>query len=204
MYRLYNVWLWLCIIAYLLKRQSIIRNTTTDAYGIPTTANASLRRPRRSFLSAKIVKNPLLSDDNAITSSLSSSTSGPRSRQKRKTKSETRQQDSEKSTPNGTTILIPDAESISPPKAKRQKAKKADDISQKTKDIHNCRNNSNGTKLFETTIAPPTHWIVDTDKVIYQEISIPVVEATDASSTTTRKTNDDMSAIDINANETIP
>jgi Holliday junction resolvase RusA-like endonuclease len=197
MYRLHNVWL--CIIVSVLQIQSIFRSTTIDAYGIPKTTKESFHRRRVTFLSAaKLVKNPSPIDATTITTSLL-----PNSRPKRKNKSESPLIDIENSTSTAP-IFAPVANTKATPTAKNRKAQKVDAISQTSANNFDC-NSSATVKIalpVECTTPSPTHWIVDTDKVLFQEISVPVVDAMNASSSTA--TNDEMNATSINTTTIIP
>lgn len=173
------------IVVTVLHLQWTILKTAIDAYGISSTT--TIRRDRLTYLLDS-----------------KSSNAEPISRSKRTgtIKSESEEaQDFETLTTTTQFVIADDADTVSTQKTKIPRTKKVRAIPKiNHTDDHDDSGNTSTTKidLKTTTIPPPTHWIVDTDKVIYQEISVPVMGTTSTnalSSTSTTDSNDDTNTL---------
>lgn len=178
------------IVVSVLQLQWTILRATIDAYGISSTT--TIHRNRLTYLHESRSRRKGISKNKSVSSEEA--------------------QDFETSTITTPVVVADDANNVSPQKTKIPRTKKVSAI---PKIIHNTDphdDSDNGdistTKinLKTTTIPPPTHWIVDTDKVIYQEISVPMMGTTSTnalSSTSTLGSLDDTNALQkINATST--
>ena len=156
---------WLCLVVNVLQLQSTLRRAAIDAYSIPTSTKKSCHILQRTVLcAAKTVKKPI------------SPKSDLRSRTKRVNQSESQLQDIENPTItlSAARVVAADVETTSTTsKAKKRSSKKVDAVAPKV-GVNQIDKNKNVTEnnILESSISTPTHWIVDTDRVIYQEISV--------------------------------
>jgi Holliday junction resolvase RusA-like endonuclease len=160
------------IVVTLLQLQWTIQRVAIGAYGFSSTA--TLHRRKLTFIP---------------TTSIPWNTT-PRPRPKRTSiinSASQKLQDRENSTSTTTTItpvVAADDDvdtTILPPKTKTRRTKQVSTISQNShtdpQDDSDSVNTTNNKVELQGSIPPPTHWIVDSDKVIYQEIYVPVVAA---------------------------